>query len=351
MIGCDDVLVQGNSAFGFDNAAYDFWWAPTNVRLIGNYAISGESAQMVNFNPDPTFGSSTGLVANGFVMSGNTFVATSANAIPMQLEPLASGSAVKNVSVTGNVFNNVYLVSRGAMLGETISSNMFVNVAGGVSAVFSYPNYGSTPDSITVSGNSFVNPQTAAGNLAVIFLSATNSSITGNIISGSSYYAATYTGTYPVVISGNSFPSSAYQNTGSAWISENGPFIVTGNASIGGTLGITGKATFSGLVSVSSATGITAHAGGGQASATPLVAQVNLVSTVATAADSVKLPASASGLCITVINGAANALQLFGAGSDTINGAAAATGVSVAAGKTGHYCSAAAGTWFGGTLN
>lgn len=101
---------------------------------------------------------------------------------------------------------------------------------------------------------------------------------------------------------------------------------------------------------VPAATGITARAGGGQASAAALAAAINRVTTVATAADSVALPASAAGAWCVIINSGANALQLFGSGADTINGVAAATGVSVAAGKTYLVFCPAAGAWFGGAL-
>ncbi|WP_332116063.1 hypothetical protein [Azorhizobium caulinodans] len=97
----------------------------------------------------------------------------------------------------------------------------------------------------------------------------------------------------------------------------------------------------------SAATTITAFAGGGQASATQLSKGVNHVTTVATAADSVKLPASAPGLVVHVINGAAsNSMQVFGAGTDTINDVATATGVAQAAGKSATYVCPVAGKWY-----
>lgn len=94
------------------------------------------------------------------------------------------------------------------------------------------------------------------------------------------------------------------------------------------------------------ATGITAHAGGGQASATLLTAQYNRVDTVATAADSVKLPPpSFVGQVIAITNNdSADSLQVFGSGTDTINGVATATGVAQAAGKTAYYHAETIGT-------
>jgi hypothetical protein len=103
------------------------------------------------------------------------------------------------------------------------------------------------------------------------------------------------------------------------------------------------------------ATGLTAHAGGGQTSALVLTAPVNVVSTVGTAADSVALPPAVAGMKVTVVNSAAtNSMQVFGSGTDTINGIATGTGVAQAAGKTAdYYCAvsssiqnATAGAWF-----
>lgn len=92
---------------------------------------------------------------------------------------------------------------------------------------------------------------------------------------------------------------------------------------------------------------LTAHAGGGQTSALALTAVVNRVATVATGADSVKLPASVAGLTVVVINDAAtNALQVFGKSPDTINDVATATGVSQLAGTAVAYHCPVAGKWY-----
>ena len=70
-------------------------------------------------------------------------------------------------------------------------------------------------------------------------------------------------------------------------------------------------------------TGITAKSGGGFAGATQLNAAVNVVSTVAVANDSVKLPISFPGLKVIIINQDADAVGVYGFNStDTINGGA-----------------------------
>jgi len=94
------------------------------------------------------------------------------------------------------------------------------------------------------------------------------------------------------------------------------------------------------------AAGLTAHAGGGQASALALTARVNQVSTVATAADSVVLPAAIAGEEIVVINAAAaNAMNVFPATGDAINALAANTALSVVANKAIMFVCAVNGTW------
>lgn len=95
--------------------------------------------------------------------------------------------------------------------------------------------------------------------------------------------------------------------------------------------------------------GLTAAAGGTQAAALALSAtkSVHRVSTVATAADSVKLPAATAGQVHFVMNSAAaNSMQVFGSGTDTINDVATATGVAQAAGKGALYVCVSAGKWY-----
>lgn len=80
-------------------------------------------------------------------------------------------------------------------------------------------------------------------------------------------------------------------------------------------------------------TGITALAGGGRTGAPALTLGSNEVTTVASGADSVVLPKAVPGSVVFVVNAGANAFQLFANGSDTINGTAGATGISVATNK------------------
>lgn len=94
------------------------------------------------------------------------------------------------------------------------------------------------------------------------------------------------------------------------------------------------------------ANALTAHAAGGQASALQLGQGISRVTTVATAGDSVKLPASAAGMFVVVTNAAAaNAMDVFPATGDAINALSANAALSVAANKTVIFFCAVAGTW------
>lgn len=89
----------------------------------------------------------------------------------------------------------------------------------------------------------------------------------------------------------------------------------------------------------SSKDGIVAAAGGTQALATQLGSAVNNVSTVATAADSVKLPKGFPGLEVWVANEDADSLQVFLYGTGTIDGTdGSVTGVAQATGTKLYKC-------------
>lgn len=85
---------------------------------------------------------------------------------------------------------------------------------------------------------------------------------------------------------------------------------------------------------VQTATGITAKAGGGQATATQLDYGVSNVTVVVTAADSVKLPPAIVGSwCFVKNSDSTDSMTVFGSGTDTIDSVASATGNAQAAGK------------------
>lgn len=116
-------------------------------------------------------------------------------------------------------------------------------------------------------------------------------------------------------------------------------------ADTAGTIEDSGISVVNNLLEQTAANALTAHSGGGQGSALALTAAINNVTTVAAAGDSVKLPASAAGLEITIANNGANSMQVYGAGTDTINGVATGTGVAQLPGQVVVYSCSVAGNW------
>jgi hypothetical protein len=187
LLGCDDTLVQGCRMKGFLNCGPDHWDGPSNARVIGNYIESDNTAQMVNFNPDPTDPPSTGYVASGFTMTANELVSAQATARPTQIEPLRAGAYMVGATITNNVFRNCSLVIRGDVRSVTVSGNTFVDLLGTAEAITNYVFNGGTGSGITITGNVIRNPLTAAPNWGVIRTETASANVVGNVITGTGY--------------------------------------------------------------------------------------------------------------------------------------------------------------------
>ncbi len=146
--------------------------------------------------------------------------------------------------------------------------------------------------------------------------------------------------TYPNAVGGALLAANNLNDVASASAAATNLGLGTGNSPT-----FTGV-TVSGYFYDSAANALTAHAGGGQGSALQLAKGINRVTTVATAADSVKLPVSTAGQKVVVINAAAsNAMDCFPATGESINALSANTQLSIAANKTVIFYCAVAGTW------
>lgn len=98
--------------------------------------------------------------------------------------------------------------------------------------------------------------------------------------------------------------------------------------------------------SLTSSQNVTATPAGTQATSLVVNAANVNVTVVATANDGIKLPPAVAGLEISVVNSdAADSLQIFASGSDTINATAGATGVALAAGAAAIFRCIKAGNW------
>ena len=136
-------------------------------------------------------------------------------------------------------------------------------------------------------------------------------------------------------------PIQSKTDDGATAIAVNQAFLVTSGDSMNPT--ILGYAVISGSQASGNVRFSTSNPTAGttqtQAGATALTADLNAVTT-GNASDGVRLPAAVAGLEIVVANlSASNAAKVYGAGSDTINGTAGATGVALATSAvTIYYC-------------
>lgn len=121
-------------------------------------------------------------------------------------------------------------------------------------------------------------------------------------------------------------------------------------------INVAGTITASNLVSTgyqaeSTAAALTA-VGTNRATALAITRQQNFIGTAA-ASTGVVLPSAATagiGATINIYNGGANAITVYGAGSDTIDGVAGATGVPLTNAKRCSYTVSAAATWISAQL-
>lgn len=111
-------------------------------------------------------------------------------------------------------------------------------------------------------------------------------------------------------------------------------------------LGLDNSDVFGAIVSeYTVANAITAFAGGGQTDAVQLTARFNRITTVTTAADSVKLPAAKAGASCFVFNKGANSANVFPSTGDKVNALSANAAYALAAAKGAMFVCMVDGTW------
>ena len=212
---CDNTLVLGCSAYDYENCAYDHWSGAKNAKVIGCFGRSANTVQHVNFN---ALGDGIpNQVAENFLLQSCTFIHPTGGTrsfASIFLDPLGAGDhTVKNVIIEGCLLHNTIITARQNVQNVLIRGNQFFGTPGaaGVSPIFSYPDTGNTPDNIIVDGNVFHLPQTAAPNVAVIDLRGTNSRITNNKITGTSYSVPAFNfGSQTGIEFGNDYLGSAF---------------------------------------------------------------------------------------------------------------------------------------------
>lgn len=103
-------------------------------------------------------------------------------------------------------------------------------------------------------------------------------------------------------------------------------------------------ATFTGALRYATAAGLTAGTTQTQGGGLALTADINEISTCATANDTVVLPTAAAGRCVVVINNGAETCQIFPASGDNL-GQGANTSTTLASGSSATFIAYDATNW------
>jgi len=256
----------------------------TNISTGGTLSVTGASTLTGNTTVGGTLG-----VTGASTLTGNTTV--------------AGTLGVTGLTSLGQASSTRFSVFDTAYFGGTATSTF--DSAGNLSVIGTLGVTGAS----TLTGNT-----TVAGTLGVTGLTSLGqASSTRFSVFDTAYFGGTATST----------------------------FDSAGNLSVNGTI------TTSGYLVKSVNTALTALAGGAQAG-TALTADINVVTTVATAGDSVQLPVAVSGMEIRVINRTVTSLNVFGQTGDGINGGGANVAYAVA-GNVEAICTttgaAAASVW------
>lgn len=171
---------------------------------------------------------------------------------------------------------------------------------------FSFANIGSSPNAqgASISGNT-------------VTLQPTNGTYGGVVSTGNQTFAGDKTFTGAITVT-NLYATNIYGAT---------------DLTLNGTTTLT--VSTANRITYSNANNITAHAGGGQGSATDLGAkEVNFVTTVASSGDSVRLPSGVIGQKLVIFNLGANAMDIFPASGGQINALGTNNAYSLASGSS-----------------
>jgi len=143
-------------------------------------------------------------------------------------------------------------------------------------------------------------------------------------------------------------PTGGSQTTLQAQLSTPTFSTVAATTVTGATVASTGNMTTGGYNIRSVATDLTA-AGTTRADALQLAKDINNITTAAASTGAV-LPLGVVGMTISVFNGGANAIKMYALGSETIDGTAGATGVTLSNTKRCEYYMVKANTWISAQL-
>jgi hypothetical protein len=284
----------------------------TNTGVTGIIAGTGVTINQANGN--------VVISASGNGVIGVTSVGVISNTLSIANTPVvSSGNISVNLPDSG--------VTAGSYTAPTLVIDRYGRVTGASNTVSS-----GTVTSIVVAGGDGVavtgSPITTTGTITITNTGVTRlnagsgialTSSNGNITVSATTPVATGTVTRVGVIS-------------SSLTVANTPVTTAGNITVdlpiyGATTSITANGT-----SLANATALTKH--------------VNVVSTVVSGANGVRLPTPTAGMCVKIVNTSANTLNVFPATTGIINALSANASFAMAANARVEFAAASAGQWY-----
>jgi hypothetical protein len=233
---------------------------------------------------------------------------------------------VTAISVIDSNFADAYATIEGSVVGITAGTTRTQAGATALVKGLNRVDTSTAPTAGTLLGDGVVLPVAVAGLNVVIINNTVN----------------------PIQVYGNG-SDTVNGVAGATGVAIPGPCFEIFRAAAAGGWNYDAGVGFSGQLStLLAATGLTALSGG-QGGALLLPADLNRVTTVA-AGNGVKLPPAVPGLDIYVLNHGANALMIYGSGTDIIDDVATATGVSQMINSVAIFTCYEAGKWYSANL-
>lgn len=307
-------------------------------------SVAANLVKLVNSGTDADIGTVITPKGAGVVALGGTTVANSSVQVPqvtssvnfVKLSGAAAGTGVTVLGTGTDTDVNLHLQSKGAGV-VTLGGTTAANASAQAVTVASSVNFVQLSGAITTTG-------------PILTATGTDTNVAFNIRTK---------GTGVVYIGGSSIATAGLQVASTASAVNN---IIVTNAATGNapsiTLGGTGADTNRNLTISAAGTGAVAFGtqiartisdaltavGTDRASSLALTKDFNVITTAA-GGTGVTLPAAIIGAVVYIANDGASAIKVYGAGSDTVDGQAAATGVTLTNAKRAWFMCTAAATW------
>lgn len=292
-----------------------------------NYGLNSNTAFSANI-------ANGSLAATTFV-GGLSGAATTAGTVTTNAQPnITSVGTLTSLAVTGNIASG-NLATGGSL---SVAGNANVNNLGSSGVLIATGNI--TGGNLTTSGR----------------LSVTGNANVGNIGAASGVFTDAISGGTTLNITGNANVGNIGATAGvfTGAISGGTTLNITGNANVGnlgtgGSITATGNVSGSNLVASSyyirSINASVTAAGTGQATATPLTKEINVVSTVASGSG-VLLPTAIAGMVLIINNTSANTLNVYPATNAAINGGSANAAYTQISGASLQYYATSSTQWY-----